>query len=282
MTATDRLGVPKTLKLYLDGAFVRSESGRTSVHVAADGSSFRVARGSRKDVRDAVRAARRASAPWAARDAYQRGQILYRVAEIMESRRVALVAEVASAGRRTASGPDADVDAAIDCWVHYAGWTDKLAHVAGGMNPVAGPFFNISIPEPVGVVGIVAPAAPGLAGLVARLAPALCGGNVIVAIASETAPATAVALAECLAVADVAPGVVNVLTGTQDELVPALAAHLDIDALDLAGASDDVIGPAETACAEGVTRVVGRHPIKGLEAVTALLEIKTVWHPKGR
>ena len=233
-----RVPVRKTYKLYLGGAFPRSESGRT--YEAED---HNIARASRKDLRDAVRSARGAFAKWAGMTAYNRGQVLYRVAEMMEARASEL-AELC-AGRE-------EVERSIDRVVWYAGWSDKLPQVLGGANPVAGPYFNFTVPEPTGVVGVVAPAEPALLGLVTRLAPVLAGGNVAVVIASEQHPRAAIELAEVLATSDVPGGVVNMLTGMRDELAPHLASHLDIDALDLDRGDADL----ERAAADNVKRVV--------------------------
>ncbi len=261
-----RLPVKKTYKLYLGGAFPRSESGRTYEVEGAN-----VALGSRKDVRDAVRAARGALPKWAGMTAYNRGQVLYRVAEMMEGRR----AEFAEL-----TGSDEEVDAAIDRWVWYAGWADKLAQVLGTSNPVAGPYFNFTIPEPTGVVGIVAPEEPPLAGLVSRLAPAIVGGNVSVVIASERRPLAAVTLAEVLATSDVPGGVVNLVTGRKRELAPVLAGHMDVNALDLAGAEDDV-EELERVAAENVKRIVRNGDGQSPWHAASFLELKTVWHPIG-
>ena len=275
-----RVDVRKTYKLFIGGAFPRSESGR-SYEVCGRDDEFlaNAVRGSRKDIRDAVTSARKASVPWAQITGYNRGQVLYRVAEIMESRRNELVVEVSRAeGKRGAS---AQVDAAIDTWVWYAGWTDKVAQVMGGINPVAGPYFNITSPEPIGVVGIVGPAAPSLLGLVERLAPALCGGNAVVALASETHPLPSITLAECLATSDLPAGVVNIVTGLSSELVPALASHLDVDAVDVTGVTPDALQEVETAAAENVKRIVRPGAVRSPYEVTAFQEMKTVWHPKG-
>jgi acyl-CoA reductase-like NAD-dependent aldehyde dehydrogenase len=261
-----RLPVKKTYKLYMGGAFPRSESGRTYEVEGAN-----VALGSRKDVRDAVRAARGAFSKWGAMTAYNRGQVLYRVAEMMEGRR----AEFAEL-----TGSDEEVDAAVDRWVWYAGWADKLAQVLGTSNPVAGPYFNFTIPEPTGVVGIVAPEEPPLAGLVSRLAPAIVGGNVSVVIASERRPLAAVTLAEVLATSDVPGGVVNVVTGRKRELAPVLASHMDVNALDLAGAEDDV-EELERVAAENVKRIVRNGDGQSPWHAASFLELKTVWHPIG-
>jgi acyl-CoA reductase-like NAD-dependent aldehyde dehydrogenase len=261
-----RLPVNKTYKLYLGGAFPRSESGRTYEIEGAN-----VALASRKDVRDAVRAARDAFPRWAGMTAYNRGQVLYRVAEMMEGRK----AEFAEL-----TGDAAEVDAAVDRWVWYAGWADKLAQVLGASNPVAGPYFNFTVPEPTGVVGIVAAEEPPLLGLVSRLAPAVVGGCVAVVIASEHRPLAAVTLAEVLATSDVPGGVVNLLTGRKRELAPVLAGHMDVNALDLAGATEDV-AELERLAADSVKRVVRNGDGQSPWHAASFLELKTVWHPIG-
>jgi acyl-CoA reductase-like NAD-dependent aldehyde dehydrogenase len=275
-----RLPVRRTAKLSIGGQFPRSESGRTYEVVSADGRFLaHAARASRKDLRDAVVAARGALAGWAARTAYNRGQILYRVAEIMEGRRAQLEDELRDSG---AADPTDEVSRAIDRWVWYAGWADKIAQVAGGANPVAGPYFNFTVPEPTGVVGIIAPAEPSLLGLVSRIAPVIVSGNVAVAVASESSPLPAVSLAEALATADVPGGVINVLTGSPSELVPWLAAHMDVNAIDLTGCPDDLIPEAERAAADNVKRVHRAGPAEQhLSEITAFVEFKTVWHPMG-
>ena len=260
-----RVPVRKTYKLYLGGAFPRSESGRT---YEAEGHN--IARASRKDLRDAVRAARGAVGKWSGLTAYNRGQVLYRVAEMMEAR----AGELAKlcAGRE-------EVERAVDRLVWYAGWTDKLPQVLGGANPVAGPYFNFTVPEPTGVVGVVAPAEPALLGLVSRLAPALAGGNAVVAVVSEAHPRAAIELGEVLATSDVPGGVVNLLTGRREELAPVLAAHLDVDALDL----DAPDAELETLAADNVKRVVRAQPDhQSLYEISSFLELKTVWHPMGQ
>jgi acyl-CoA reductase-like NAD-dependent aldehyde dehydrogenase len=263
-----RLPVKKTYKLFIGGAFPRSESGRT---YEAEGQN--VARASRKDVRDAVVAARAAQPKWAGATAYNRGQVLYRVAEMMEAR----VAELAS----FSSGRD-EVERSIDRWVWYAGFSDKLAQTLGSSNPVAGPYFNFTLPEPTGVVGMLAPDEPPLLGLVSRLAPALVGGNTVVAIASETGPLAAIELAEVLATSDLPGGVVNLLTGFRAELGPWLASHMDVNAIDLTGADDELSAELERAAAENVKRVVRGSPdSQSLYEISAFLELKTVWHPIG-
>jgi acyl-CoA reductase-like NAD-dependent aldehyde dehydrogenase len=276
---SEPLAVKKTYKLYIGGAFLRSESGRSYSVSDREGRWLANAvRASRKDLRDAVVAARKAWPSWAGLSAYNRGQILYRVAEMLETRRGELAAHVTAAEGDLA---EHQVQDAIDRWVWFAGWTDKIAQVAGAANPVAGPFFNLTVPEPIGVVGTVAPEAGGLLGLVNRLAPALCGGNTVVALASERCPLPGVVLAECLATADVPPGVVNLLSGFKGELVPVLAAHLDVDALDVTGVEPADLGDVERAAAANIKRVVRAEPNPSPYEVTALMEMKTVWHPKG-
>jgi acyl-CoA reductase-like NAD-dependent aldehyde dehydrogenase len=232
-----------------------------------------------------VVAARAAQPTWAGLTAYHRGQILYRVAELMEGRREQFVAELADAG---AADPARGVDAAIDRWVWYAGWCDKLPQALGGTNPVAGPYFNFTIPEPTGVVGIVAPEDRSLLGLVTRIAPAIVSGNAVVAIVSERAPLPAVSLGEVLATSDVPGGVVNLLTGRVRELVPWLAGHMDVNAIDVTGVPDDLIATVEELAAENVKRVHSAPDADPFDAsaqspyeIVALMEFKTVWHPIG-
>jgi acyl-CoA reductase-like NAD-dependent aldehyde dehydrogenase len=260
-----RLPVKKTYKLYVGGAFPRSESGRS---YEAEGHN--VARASRKDLRDAVKAARGAFGKWSTMTAYNRGQVLYRIAEMLEAR----VADLA----RVTGGAE-EVDRTVDRWVWYAGWADKLPQVLGGANPVAAPYFNFTVPEPTGVVGILAPEQPALAGLVSRLAPVIVGGNTAVVIASEARPLAAIELSEALATADVPGGVVNVLTGYKRELAPWLAGHMDVNALDLSGA-DGEAAELEQLAAENVKRVV-RGSVDGQSPweIERFLEMKTVWHP---
>ena len=293
-TEPPRAEVRKTYKLFIGGAFPRSESGRSyQVTDARGGFWANAAAGSRKDARDAVARARAAQPGWAAATAYNRGQVLYRVAEVMDSRSEQFVAEVARAeGVRTPKA-QALVAAAIDRWVWYAGWTDKLAQVAGNLNPVAGPYFNITAPEPTGVVAVLAPQASSLLGLVSVLAPALVPGNTVVVVASHRRPVPAVTLAEVLATSDVPAGVVNTLTGDPAETAPWLAGHEGVNALDLRGAAGlDTLDPAdlEVAAAATLTRVV-RPPASepdwtrdpsGPADMLRFLEHKTVWHPKGR
>jgi len=283
-----RLGVRKTYKLYVGGAFPRSESGRSYPALDADGKVMaRPARASRKDLRDAVRAARAAWKDWSGATAYNRGQVLYRVAELMEGRREQFVHEVEATG---AAGPAADreVAAAIDRWVWYAGWSDKVHHLAGTVNPVAGPYFDFTFPESTGVVGVVAPQEPSLLGLVSRLAAVVVSGNTAVVLASERWPLPAVTLCEVLATSDVPGGVVNVLTGYTKELVPWLASHMDVNALDLTGVPDDLVPAVEAAAAENVKRTVRDGPTDWFDdsaqspyAIIDFMEMKTVWHPMG-
>jgi len=283
---SDRLPVRRTAKLFIGGEFPRSESGRSYEVTSHDGRPLAFAsQASRKDLREAVKAARGAQAGWAARTAFNRGQVLYRVAELMEGRRAQFEAELADAG---AADPARGVDAAIDRWVWYAGWADKIAQVRGGSNPVAGPYFNFSVPEPTGVVGIVAPQDQSLLGLASRLAPAVVGGNTAVVIASERSPLPAVSLGEVLATSDVPDGVVNILTGITAELTPWLAGHMDVNAIDVTGVAPEQVADVERAAAENVKRVVrapDADPFAGDAQspyeVTALMEVKTVWHPIG-
>jgi acyl-CoA reductase-like NAD-dependent aldehyde dehydrogenase len=291
-----RIGVRKTYKLYIGGAFPRSESGRSYLVSAADGTPLaNGVRASRKDLRDAVRAAHSAFPGWAAKTAMSRGQVLYRVAELMEGRRDQFASEVAAAeGLRDARASEV-VDRAIDRWVWYAGWADKITQILGSANPVAAPYFNFTIPEPTGIVGVVAPETSSLLGLVSRLAPPLVSGNTVVLLASESRPLPAITLTEVLATSDVPNGVVNVLTGRRKELVPVLAAHVDVDALDTWGVPDELRLETEQLAADDVKRL-SRRPSTVNEArfdwlddraserpewIAAFLEMKTVWHPIG-
>jgi len=281
-----RLAVPKTYKLYLGGKFPRSESGRTfEVRSPAGEFLANAALASRKDGRDAVVAARGAVSGWAGATAYNRGQVLYRVAEVLEGRHAQFVDEIVQQEGVSRAAATAQVDEAIDRWVWYAGWTDKFAQVAGNANPVAGPYFNISVPEPTGVVAIVAPQDSSLLGLVSAIAPALVTGNTVVVVASERFPLSSNSLAEVLSTSDLPGGVVNVLTGSPAEIAPWLASHQDVDALDLVGAGDLDWVALEQAAAESVTRV--SWPEQGpdaaapsLERIRQFTETKTVWHTK--
>ncbi len=284
-----RLAVRKTYKLYIGGAFPRSESGRTYEVRGADGRFLaNVALASRKDARDAVVAARKAFGGWSSATAYNRGQVLYRVAELLEGRRAQFAAEVADADGVPADQAERLVDAAIDRWVWYAGWSDKIHQVQGSSNPVAGPYFDFSVPEPTGVVAVVAPAS-SLLGLVSVVAPAVVTGNTCVVVAAEHGPLPAVTLAEVLATSDVPGGVVNVLTGSAAEIAPWLASHMDVNALDLAGITDAELGTELEVAAAGNLKRVVRPPTDdvdwlvdpGLDRMLPFLETKTVWHPVG-
>jgi acyl-CoA reductase-like NAD-dependent aldehyde dehydrogenase len=285
----DRLAVRKTYKLFIGGAFPRSESGRSyDVHSHDGGFLANAALASRKDARDAVVAARTAFGGWSRATAYNRGQVLYRVAELLEGRRDQFVVELAAAEGVSASAAGTIVDAAIDRWVWYAGWTDKIATVVGSSNPVAGPFFDFSIPEPTGVVAIVAPQESSLLGLVSVLAPAIAVGNTVVVLASSDRPLPAVTLTEVLATSDVPGGVVNLLTGKVSEVAPWLASHADVNGLDLTGAALSEWPDLERAAAGNLKRVL--RPVAddddwsadpGIHRLTAFLETKTVWHPIG-
>ncbi len=284
-----RVDVRKTYKLFIGGAFPRSESGRSFAVHASDGEFLaNAALASRKDVRDAVKAARSAVPGWSGATAYNRGQILYRIAEMLEGRRSQFVDEVRAGEGMAKAAAGAAVDAAIDRWVWYAGWADKIAQVYGNANPVAGPFFNLTTPEPTGVVGVVAPADSSLLGLVSVIAPVIVTGNACVVLAADDRPLPAITLAEVLATSDLPGGVVNLLTGRVAETGPWLASHLDVNALDLTGVSDPALATElEIGAAENLKRVLRPQAHEdwsaepGLERLLAFLEAKTVWHPKG-
>ncbi|AXH97717.1 aldehyde dehydrogenase family protein [Ornithinimicrobium avium] len=306
--ADSRVDVRKTYKLYIGGKFPRSESGRSyEVYAAPRGSRTsasrtdppflaNVAQGSRKDARDAVVAARKAQPGWAGATAYNRGQVLYRVAEVMEGRRDQFVAEVRAAEGLTPARAEAAVSAAIDRWVWYAGWSDKYTQVDGALNPVAGPYFNISASEPTGVVAVLAPQRSSLLGLVSAVAPVIVSGNTAVVLTSQERPIPAITLAEALATSDVPGGVVNIITGRTAEVAPWLASHRDVNAIDLTGAAgveDLSWGQLEAAAAENVKRVLRPAgdgpaavepdfvPVPDLTRLRTFQETKTVWHPKG-
>ncbi|MCW2494806.1 aldehyde dehydrogenase family protein [Jatrophihabitans sp.] len=282
-----RIAVRKTYKLYVGGAFPRSESGRVYPVTSPAGELVaQAAQASRKDLRDAVVAARKAFGGWAAATAYNRGQVLYRVAELLEGRREQFVAEVSAAEGVPAADAAAQVDAAIDRWVYYAGWTDKYAQVAGATNPVAGPYFTFSLPEPTGVVGILAPQESSLLGFVSVVAPALATGNTVVVVAAQERPLPAVSLSEVLATSDVPGGVLNLLTGVTAELAPWLAGHRDVNAIDLTGAATDQRRDLQVAAADNVKRVYVPRSLDwsadpGTSRLGAFVETKTVWHPIG-
>lgn len=288
---TDRLTVKKTYKLYIGGKFPRSESGRS--YQASDSKGrflANAALASRKDARDAVAAARKAFPGWSGATAYNRGQVLYRVAEMMEGRRSQFIDEVAASEGATRPRAEKLVDEAIDRWVWYAGWSDKLAQVVGSSNPVAGPYFDFSVPEPTGVVAVLAPQRSSLLGLVSVTAPAVLSGNTCVVLASEDRPLPAITLSEILATSDVPGGVINILTGRTAEVAPWLAGHMDVNAIDLSGAAGDteLATQLELGAAENLKRVVRPPaaepdwlPEPALDRMTAYLETKTVWHPVG-
>lgn len=281
-----RTDVRKTYKLYIGGAFPRSESGRTYLVDTGNGAAANASMASRKDARDAVKAARSAFGGWSGRTAYNRGQVIYRIAEVLESRRAQFEAEIVAATGASDAQAGAEVDAAIDRLVWYAGWTDKIAQVQGSANPVAGPYFNLSLPEPTGVVAVIAPDS-ALLGLVSVLAPLIAVGNTCVLIASQRHPLLAITFAEVLATSDVPGGVVNILTGDAAEIAPWLASHMDVNGLDLTGIADaDLARELEVAAADNLKRVrrAGLEDLNdspALNRMTTFLEIKTVWHPMG-
>jgi acyl-CoA reductase-like NAD-dependent aldehyde dehydrogenase len=282
------LTVAKTYKLFVGGAFPRSESGRTYQARDSKGNFMaNAALASRKDLRDAVVAARKGNSAWSKATAYNRGQVIYRVAEMLEGRRTEFVELIVSSAGTTSKAATAEVDAAIDRLVHYAGWTDKLAAVLGSSNPVSSPYFSYSAPEPTGVVGILAPPGAPLLGLVSVIAPVITGGNACVVIAAEHDPCVAITFAEVVATSDVPPGVINILTGRSSEMAPHLAAHADVNALDLTGADAALRERLEQAAAETVKRVYAPKgvpdfaAVPGMGRLRAFLEIKTVWHPTG-
>ncbi|CAG6395546.1 Aldehyde dehydrogenase family protein [Actinacidiphila cocklensis] len=285
-----RLAVFKTYKLYVGGKFPRSESGRVYEVTDSKGGHWlaNAPLSSRKDARDAVVAARKAVPGWSGATAYNRGQVLYRVAEMLEGRREQFTREVADAEGLSKSKAAAVVDAAVDRWVWYAGWTDKIAQVVGGANPVAGPFFNLSTPEPTGVVAVLAPQDSSLLGLVSVLAPVIATGNAAVVVAAERAPLPALSFGEVLATSDVPAGVVNILSGRTAELSAPLASHQDVNALDLTGAPAELAAELEASAADTLKRVRRPSPAAedwtrdpGTSRLTAWLETKTVWHPIG-
>jgi acyl-CoA reductase-like NAD-dependent aldehyde dehydrogenase len=285
-----RIDVRKTYKLYVGGAFPRSESGRSYVVSDTKGGFLaNAAQASRKDARDAVQAARKAFPGWSTRTPYNRGQVVYRVAEVLEGRAGQLADEVKAAEGLSSRQATAAVEAAVDRLVWYAGWADKLAQVVGGTNPVAAPYFNFSLPEPTGVVAVVAPAESSLLGLVSVVAPVVVTGNTVVVAASPDRPVPAITFGEVLATSDVPGGVVNVLTGPLADTVPTLASHMDVNAIDLTGVADASFATdLERAAADNLKRVLrpgagepdwAADP--GLDRMTAFLETKTVWHPVG-
>jgi acyl-CoA reductase-like NAD-dependent aldehyde dehydrogenase len=284
-----RVDVRKTHKLFIGGAFPRSESGRTYEVTDAKGEFIaNVAQASRKDAREAVLAARAAFAKWSSATAYNRGQVLYRIAEVMEGRRDQFVAEIEQGEGLSAKKATQQVDAAIDRWVWYAGWADKYAQAIGNTNPVAGPFFNFSVPEPTGVVAAIAPQDNIILGLTSVVAPIIMTGNAVIVMPSPSAPIPAITLAECLATSDVPGGVVNILTGAPAEVMPWLAEHADVNAIDLTGIVDNAVAEDLERIAAGTVKRV-RQPkpaadwyvTPSLSRVRSFVEIKTVWHPLG-
>ena len=281
-----RLDVKKTYKLFIGGKFPRSESGRSyQVNDHKGNHLANVALASRKDVRDAVVAARAAQPGWASASAYNRGQILYRIAEMLEGRKDQFVEEIRQLTGKSEKQANQEVDAAIDSWVWHAGWTDKIDAIAGSMNPVAGPFFNISTNEPSGVVGAFAPQDSALVGFVNTIAPAIVSGNTVVVVTSEELSLPALTLGEVLATSDLPGGVVNILSGKESELAIWVSSHLDINAIDLEGASNPV--EMRIQAAKSLKRIIepGKFDREGslgsLLHILSLMEVKTVWHPKG-
>jgi acyl-CoA reductase-like NAD-dependent aldehyde dehydrogenase len=293
--APARIAVRKTYKLYVGGQFPRSESGRSYIVRGADGAPLANAvRSSRKDLRDAIRTARAAAPSWAGKTAMNRGQVLYRVAELMEGRRAQFADELVAAEGLTATVAQAIVDRSIDRWVWYAGWADKISQLFGTVNPVGASYFNFTFPEATGIVGIVAPESSSLLGLVSRVAPAVVGGNAVVVLASESRPLPAVTLGEVLATSDVPGGVINILTGLRRELVPIIASHMDVNAIDTWGVPRDMRASVEEAAVENVKRLarpprnaderfdwLDNRRAQRPEWIAAFLEMKTVWHPIG-
>jgi acyl-CoA reductase-like NAD-dependent aldehyde dehydrogenase len=286
-----RLNIRKTYKLYINGEFPRTESGRYYAVTGKGGELLANAcRGSRKDLRNAVVAARKAQGGWSGRTAYNRGQILYRIAEVCEARAAELADELQQQGS-TAAEAKREVESVIDRWVYYAGWSDKYTQLFGSVNPVAGPYYNFTLPEPTGVVGVIAPEEPALLGLVSRIAPAIVGGNTVVAVTSESRPLAAITLGEAFETSDVPAGVINLISGIKTELVPWLAAHMDVNAIDTTGVAPEAIAAVQKTAAENVKRVVhfdgtsigwtDDRRSQGPYAILELQEAKTVWHPIG-
>lgn len=287
----NRLNVRKTYKLYINGEFPRTESGRVYPVTGKGGELIANAcRGSRKDLRNAIAAARKAQGGWSGKTAYNRGQILYRIAEVCESRSAELADELQRQGS-TAAAARREVESVIDRWVHYAGWSDKYVQLFGSVNPVAGPYYNFTLPEPTGVVGVVAPEEPALLGLVSRIAPAIVGGNTVIAITSEARPLAAVTLGEIFETSDVPAGVVNLISGLKSELVPWMASHMDVNAIDITGVASEAVAATQQAASENVKRVVrfdadaiGWDDARRSQSPYAIFdfqESKTVWHPMG-
>lgn len=278
---SNRIDVKKTYKLFINGAFPRTESGRTYEVKSAKGDFIaNPCLASRKDLRDAVVAARAAHSGWSNATAYNRGQILYRIAEMLEGRRAQFIDEIVSVTGVTKVKADKEVTTAVDRLVWYAGWSDKIASLSGSTNPVAGPFYNFTIPESMGVVAAVAPESPSLLGLIDTVAPIITSGNTVVVLASTKAPLSAMTFAEVLATSDLPAGVINILTGKKDEITPWMASHMDIDAMDISGLSNKQHGAIKVAGAENLKRI---HSFKAADPgrIIAFMEAKTVWHPIG-
>jgi acyl-CoA reductase-like NAD-dependent aldehyde dehydrogenase len=282
-----RLQIPKTYKLYIGGAFPRSESGRSYEVVSPQGPFLaNAAQASRKDARDAVVAARGAVSGWAGATAYNRGQVLYRIAELLDGRRAQFVEEITASEGISAAVAGAQVDESIDTWIWYAGWADKYSQVVGSGNPVSGPYFNISVPEPTGVVALIAPQnvrGGSLLGLTRVVAPALVAGNTVVVIADQSRPLSAISLGEVLATSEVPGGVVNILTGSPAEIAPWLASHADVNALDLTGAEHLEWIDLEISAADTLKRVIRPEPgvpARSLDRILGFVETKTIWHTK--
>jgi acyl-CoA reductase-like NAD-dependent aldehyde dehydrogenase len=283
-----RLNVRKTYKLYINGEFPRTESGRFYAVRNKGGELLANAcRGSRKDLRNAVQAARKALPGWSGKTAYNRGQILYRIAEVCESRAAELADELRKQGS-TAAEARREIERVVDRWVYYAGWSDKYSQVFGSVNPVAGPYYNFTVPEPTGVVGVVSPEEPSLLGLVSRVAPAIVGGNTVVAITSESKPLAAITLGEAFETSDVPGGVINLISGQKSELIPWLASHMDVNAIDITGVAGELATNVQRTAAENVKRVVqwsgdwtDARNAQSPYAIFDFQEMKTVWHPIG-
>lgn len=280
---SERLDVKKTYKLFIGGAFPRSESGRTYEVHSSDGAFIaNPCLASRKDLRDSVLAARSAQGSWASASAYNRGQILYRIAEMLEGRRDQFAAEISALDGNSHNEALQEVDAAIDRWVWYAGWSDKLGSIAGATNPVSGPFYNFTIPESIGVVGAIAPESISLLGLVNAIAPIIVAGNTVIALASTRAPLPAITFAEVLATSDLPKGVCNILTGKKEELAPWFASHMDIDALDVSGIADSsLVADMKVAGAQNLKRIYTFSRNQSPQRILAFMESKTIWHPIG-
>ena len=277
-----RLDVKKTYKLFIGGAFPRSESGR-SYQIQDSKRNFiaNPAQASRKDLRDAVLAAKNSQAQWSSATAYNRGQILYRIAEIMEGRSDQFIAEIVALEGTTPKAALKQVQEAIDTWVWYAGWTDKISSTAGSTNPIAGPYYNFTIPEPLGVVGIFAEQKSSLLGVVRGLAPVLASGNSAVVVASERRPLPAITLSECCATSDVPPGVINILTGVTSELAPWMAPHMEVDGIDISGLDPKNDADIRKSGTENLKRIHRFKSENSPERILSFMEYKTVWHPIG-